>query len=384
MKKSLILLLAFSLFVTCFAGCSKEEETTQAAAETTAAPQTSTEEPTAATTEKETPTIPVVTVPEVPEETTEEPEILPEGMMRSYLTGEIVPIEIGTRRPVAFQIDNEKLAMPQNGVAQAEVVYEVPIEANEVRLTAIFQDWGEVERIGPLRSARRYHPGIVYEFDGIFFHNGHSDLALEYLNDPRCDDLEGIENSGWPAIYKGSDHRNGHNDFTNPAKTDKRIEQLGFRRTVKDDFTYKWKFAKEDAPVLLENGKDATKVTIGYTQNHPWFEYNEEDGLYYRYERGRKHVDQDNDEQVAVKNIIVQYCGYNLEWDKNTKNIWTEGTSNGVYITNGKAIDITWRKDSYWDNTFLYDQDGNELKLNPGKTWYCIVLPKMTGEITVE
>ena len=49
MKKSLILLLAFSLFVTCFAGCSKEEETTQAAAETTAEPQTSTEEPTAAT-----------------------------------------------------------------------------------------------------------------------------------------------------------------------------------------------------------------------------------------------------------------------------------------------------------------------------------------------
>lgn len=375
MKKLITIILTGVMLVACFSGCSKAEETT-AEAETTIAAPTTTTVPS---------TVPVVTIPDITETETEEVEVLPEGMMRSYLTGEIIPIEIGTRRPVAYQIDNEKLAMPQSGVASAEVVYEVPIEANEVRLTAIFQDWRDIKRIGPLRSARRYHPAIAYEFDAIFFHNGHSDMALDYLNDEHCDHLEGIENSGWPAIVKYDDHRNGHNDFSTPEKTDKRIEQLGFRREVRVDYDYKWRFAKESAPTLLEEGKTAKKVTIGYTQNHPWFEYNEEDGLYYRYERGSAHVDQDSGKQVAVKNIIVQYCDYNLEWDKNTKNIWTESANRGVFITNGKAIDIYWDKGyEYWATTYLYDGDGNEIRLNPGRTWYCIVLPSMTGEIEVE
>ena len=376
MKKLIVLLLAAVMIITCFAGCSSQAETTEEMTTAAPAPETTTQE---------VHTLPVVTVPEpTPEETTEPEETLPEGMMYSYLTGEVVPVEIGTRRPVAFQVDNEKLAMPQNGVAQAEVVYEVPIEANEVRMTAFFQDWGTIERIGPLRSCRRYHPSIVYEFDGILFHNGHSDLANEYLNDPHCDDLEGIANSGWPAIFQSSDHRPGHNDFSNPAKTDKRIEELGFRREIREDFEYKWKFAKADEPNPMVGGIDANKVKIGFTQNYPWFEYNPEDGLYYRWAREVKHIDEDNNQQVAVKNIIVQYCGYNLEWDHSTKNIWNLGKGEGVYISNGKAIEINWKKWEYWGNTFLYDSDGKELEINPGKTWYCIVLPKMTGEITIE
>lgn len=74
-----------------------------------------------------------------------------------------------------------------------------------MRLTAIFQSFDDTDRIGPLRSARSYHPGIVAEYDGIFFHHGHSDLALPYLDDERCDDLEGIANSGWPAVFESSD-----------------------------------------------------------------------------------------------------------------------------------------------------------------------------------
>ena len=95
MKKLIVLLLAAAMMMSCFTGCSSQEETT-AQPETTAAVQTT----------EEVHTLPVVTVPEVvPEETSEEAETLPEGMMYSYLTGEVVPVEIGTRRPVAFQVD---------------------------------------------------------------------------------------------------------------------------------------------------------------------------------------------------------------------------------------------------------------------------------------
>lgn len=82
--------------------------------------------------------------------------------------------------------------------------------------------------------------------------------------------------------------------------------------------------------------------------------------------------------------MIVEYCDYNLEWDKNTKNIHTVGTGTGVFITAGKAVPITWEKADYWENTHYYYQSGEEITLNQGQTWVCIVLPSMTGEITVE
>jgi len=369
MKKTMLMLLCLAMVLTMIA-CGKKnqvEETTEGAEETTAA------EATTAANE----TIGVLNP-------ISETEALPAGYMRSYMTGEVVSEEIGTRRPVAFQIDNEKIAQPQNGVAQAEVVYEVPIEAYEVRLTAIFQDFGTVERIGALRSARKYHPGIVAEYDAIFFHNGHSKYAVANLDDERCDDLEGIENSGWPALIKAEDHKNGHNDFTTPEKTLARIEKLGFRTTVSEDFTYKFLFAKDDQPNMLEGGITANKVSTNFKQNKSYFEYDEKSGTYLRYAYGTAHVDQDNDQQVAVKNILVQYTTYKLESDKDNKDIKTVGTGTGVFITNGKAVNITWEKESYWENTHYYYENGEEIVLNQGKTWVAIVLPKLTGEITIE
>ncbi len=325
----------------------------------------------------------IIEVEETTEEESQEEE-LPEGMMYSYLTGEIISQEVGSTRPIAFQIDHEKAAMPQSGISYADVVYEVPVESNEVRLTIIMQDLTEIDRIGPLRSARSYHPGIVAEFNAIFFHAGRSDLALTYLDDERCTHMDGTESSGYAATYTASDHTGYHKTFTTPDLTLSRIESLGFETTISEDFTYKFLFNTSGEETLLSDGQDANKVTIGYTSNKPWFEYNEEDGLYYRYVYGEAHIDDANGEQVSVTNILVQYCTYNLEWDNNTKNIHTVGEGTGVYISAGKAISITWSKADYWENTHYYDENGDEIELNPGKTWVCIVLPSMTGEITIE
>ena len=49
------------------------------------------------------------------------------------------------------------------------------------------------------------------------------------------------------------------------------------------------------------------------------------------------------------------------------------GEGEGYYCTDGKAIAITWKKDSQKSKTKYYTQDGQELLLNPGKTWISIV-----------
>ena len=54
---------------------------------------------------------------------------------------------------------------------------------------------------------------------------------------------------------------------------------------------------------------------------------------------------------------------------RNISNIDVVNGGTGTYITSGKAIDVTWSKDDPWGVTKYRDGNGDEIKLNPGKTW---------------
>ena len=47
-------------------------------------------------------------------------------MIRSFLTGQMVPVEQANRRPIAIMMSNDKEARPQYGMNRAGVVYEAP------------------------------------------------------------------------------------------------------------------------------------------------------------------------------------------------------------------------------------------------------------------
>ena len=70
------------------------------------------------------------------------------GMVRSYLTGKLVPESIGRTKAISVMLNNIQAALPQSGIANAEVVYEAPVEGGITRLMGIFEDYQDVERIG--------------------------------------------------------------------------------------------------------------------------------------------------------------------------------------------------------------------------------------------
>ncbi|MFR4579290.1 MAG: DUF3048 C-terminal domain-containing protein [Clostridium fessum] len=45
----------------------------------------------------------------------------------------------------------------------------------------------------------------------------------------------------------------------------------------------------------------------------------------------------------------------------------------GYYFTNGHGHSDSLGKDGAYGVTKYYDMDGQEIKLNPGKTWVCIL-----------
>ncbi len=297
-----------------------------------------------------------------------------DGMIRSYLTGEMVSVEQGNRRPLAIMMSNDKEALPQYGINRAGVVYEAPVEGTMNRYMAILEDYDDLDRIGSVRSCRTYYTYFAREFDAIYAHFGQSTFAKPYLKN--VDNINGIEGIGSVAYYRSKDRKQPHNAYASFSGIQKAIEKLGYSQEYDDSYKGHYRFASSDNGVFLdgEGVQEAKKVTPGYSYNDPWFEYNQEDGLYYRYQYGAAHNGSEG--QIAVKNILIQYCPAAYYADTQYRNINVHEDSYGYYITNGKCMNITFSKDGEFGVTHYYGPDKEEIVLNPGKTWVCIIPTK--------
>ena len=114
-----------------------------------------------------------------------------DGKKQSYLTGEWKDEAVVDRRPMAVMIPNNKAAMPQYGISKASVIFEAPMEwLSCTRLMGIFEDYDELDHIGPLRSARHYFVYEAMTFDSIYCNWGLTvPLAGPIINSDRVDNV---------------------------------------------------------------------------------------------------------------------------------------------------------------------------------------------------
>jgi len=308
--------------------------------------------------------------PTTEEPTTEDPFI---GKARSYLTGEYIDEKLAKKRPVAVMINNISTAMPQSSISNASVIYEAPVEGGITRMMALFEDYSGLERIGSIRSCRIYYCYLALEWDAIYCHYGQSKYALDFLNSDAIDNVSA--NNAGSYFYRASDRVSPHNAYINTEGIDKGIESLGYRRKYEDNHQAKIQFADYGTEIDLTNGSVANRVDISYSHNKPYFIYDEASKNYLRYQFGEEHIDDQNNETMAVKNIVVQRIKNSMYPDGKSLDITLNGTGEGYYITNGKAIEITWSKDKQKSGITTYKDKatGEEIKLNTGKTWFCLV-----------
>lgn len=304
--------------------------------------------------------------------TTEPENTIPEGYVKSDISGNYIPKELKNSRPIAVIFNNTKAAVPQSGISQADVVYEAPMEGGDVRLLGIFQDYSNLEKIGSVRSARTYFIAFMLEYDAIFAHYGKAWTCEYLLNESFVHHMDGTAGEGSTVYYRTSDRKAPHNAYTSTDRLLAGIEKKGYTTTHKEDYKDHFQFTEEKSPNLLSDGVDALYVKPGYAINKSWFEYNAAEGVYNRFQFDGPQIDEMNGNQLTCKNIIIQYVPYTI-YDGSSYlnlNVWDGG--NGKYITNGKCIDITWKKDSQYGATRYYDAAGKEIQLNPGKTWISV------------
>ena len=273
----------------------------------------------------------------------------------------------GTSRPIAVMIDNHIDAMPQAGLLEADIVYEIIVEGGETRLMLILQD-KDLDKIGPVRSSRHYFLDYALENDAIYVHYGWSPQAQSDISTLGVNNINGIYESS-TSFWRVSDKYAPHNAVTSTENIMKIANREGYRTTTNIEPVLNYVVDE----VNLENGETAETVTIPYSYvNTVEYRYDADLKEYVRYSRGEKQVDWDSGKTVTTKNIIIEKAENSTLNDGTSKGRQTLDNVkdlDGYYITNGKAIPITCTKTSRSSQTVYKDLEGNEIDVNDGKTF---------------
>lgn len=336
------------------------------------------------------------------------------GQMQSYLTGEWKDANVVQRRNFAVMIPNNRLTVPgsngattvpQHGISKASIIYEAPVEGRITRLMAIFEDYDDLDKIGPVRSSRLYYVEEAMAYDSIYCNWG---LAVPYvapvINTDLIDNvsvkLEGIDVGADEAFGRGlnSGYSTEFTSSMNIAGYEKAVARLGYATTydAHGRFEQAFTFADEGYIAAYENYPDATVVYPGGTESNKGgygsytgsnaikFEYNEDDRLYYRYQYGLPHVDVDNNEQLAVSNVVFKVCRGEILDAHDYLSFGVTGGGDAYVFTNGKVIKGTWKRTGNFAANIFMDENGNEIVFNQGKTWICCIWDEYADNISWE
>ncbi len=293
----------------------------------------------------------------------------------------------GTDRPIAVMIDNHKDAMPQVGLNDAYMVYEIIVEGGETRLMALFKGV-DLDQIGPVRSSRHYFLDYALENDAIYVHFGWSPQAESDIKKLGVNNINGIyydtmkERTDTSLFWRSKKKYAPHNAMTNTQKILQIANKLEYRTTSEQKSVLH--YVAED--VNLESNMEATTVTIPYsTSNVVKYEYDSENKRYIRYSKGIAHTDWVTEEAITTKNIIIVKCKnwtLNDGSGKGRQTLDNVKTLEGYYITNGKAIEITAEKTTREGQTVYKDLQGNEIDVSDGNTF--VQICPIDSKVTIE
>jgi hypothetical protein len=374
MKRLTAVLLLLSLLL---CGCAKTDKTPATTAPVTVPGTTgpeSTQPPVQGTTAPPETTVPPVTDPPVtqPPETTA-PVPAPYA---HPLTGEGI-YEPYMGRPVAVMLNNVKAAMPQHGVSQADILFEMATEGNTTRCMGIYSDVSDIVKLGSIRSARLYFAQVTQGFNAVLVHVGGSPEALEYIKDKKLPTLNGTVSN---AFYRDQDRLDKdyaveHTVFINGESLLDAVIKKGYSMTNKKEVSYGFRFAED----MALGGDSAKKLTVYFSTSgkasgkSTVLTFDENTGTYFAQQFGEDYIDANNGETVAFRNVLVLRAKTSLQTDGKHLTIDTVGSGEGFFACDGEMVSIKWSRKTVNDPFTFTLEDGTPVTLGVGKTYIAVV-----------
>jgi len=275
-----------------------------------------------------------------------------------WLNGRLVPFEQAESFPVVLVIDNDPAARPQVALAQADLVYEVPVEGGMTRFLAVYSADIEIEKVGPIRSARSYFVSLAEELKAAFLHVGGSPKSLEMIKTASLYDLNEFYNEKYFWRDNSGSRQAPHHIFTSSENWQRYLDNRG----LKERQVEAWLF-KEENPSLETSDDINLRFSINF---QALWRYDVQNNEYLRFFNGQESGDEES--QIKAKNIIIQKVRSEVFDELGRLNINLNGSGEALVCLDGSCQLAEWRKKGK-ERTRYYYENGEEVKLNPGIIW---------------
>ncbi len=294
-----------------------------------------------------------------------------DNTFRHPLTGVVIEAPLGQLPQVyGVMVENSADAWPLSGIEDAFLVIEAPVEGNIPRLEAFFVADMDVDKIGPVRSARPYYLDWNDELDGLYAHVGGSPDALNFIDEYATLDL----NEFFQGEYFWRDTVNRgapHNVYTSTELLDESLDELKLEPAEYDS----WQF-KVDAPLDV----DPLSLKIDWGQEDVYdvkWAYQADSNQYLRLQ-GTEIMNTAFGDSVLANNVVVMATSITVIDSAGRRRITTVGEGDALVVQDGKIILGRWKKPERTERLRIYDAEGKEIKMNAGKTWIEVV-PSLEG-----
>ncbi len=281
---------------------------------------------------------------------------------KNYLTG--LPGINGT--VLAVKIDDTRDAHPQIGIEAADLVYVEQVESGLTRLLALYTS-EYPEFIGPIRSARISDIDLLAQYGKVAFaYSGSQTKMRPVLAEANLNILSAERNP--PSIFARDESR------VSPVNMILYIQRLFDQARTKLKMNLislpssPWIFGDlSKSAVAVSSAKikwpNAQYEVIWNSTNKCW------------------NIKQNGEIEVTtagsnlcIQNAIIQKVKiepsiYGDKFGGITPFSETVGSGKAVLLRDGKYLNVSWQRDDATQFTNWFDDQGERMKITPGKTW---------------
>ena len=302
--------------------------------------------------------------------------------LEPFVTGPIAPLtgslttdlSLAQRRALAVKVGNgDPKDRPQAGLAAADIVYEVLVEAGFTRFIAVLHS--EIpSRVGPVRSARSSDFDILEDLATPYFvsSGANSIVRREMREAAGSGTLIDIGAATMSAPYRRDRSRpSPHNlyfHYENLGGGDPGSLPGGIPDTPPAAL---FEYGSSNSPPLA----DAAGVTVAYTTlyggeaAHVWDHVL---GGWVRIQDGILHTTETDFgvAEIAPGNVVVLWMPYGRsEADRRSPQALSFGSGQALVLTAGSVHEAVWERTEDRAGYRFTDAAGNPLTLSPGSTW---------------
>jgi hypothetical protein len=275
---------------------------------------------------------------------------------------------LNERRVMAVKIDNHPNARPQSGLELADAVIEILVEGGFTRFIALFHS-SDTDYLGPIRSGRPTDPSMIKAMGATFTISGAQPWVVEYIVG------RGINLIGEVAgTYRVSHRAAPHNLYGDTEGLRDTADGRGYG----DEFLgplYEvgpWDTLPEE-PAELISLSWATGNLINWQYA---------DGGYLRFVGTSAHnwIDRDGNGDQLSFDVLVVLMGdpYTASPPAGVRGqslpaTTTVGSGSAYIFYQGRILAGTWSRDAIEEPFALFDSEGNQIVVPPGRPWVSLL-----------